>query len=323
MYNLKESVSIEYFWKHIDQESAMFNMTNQLMGSRFVNRFRQNKSSNTEIIRLGDKVYFWDWGDADFRLNIIQLKMKLRNLSFTDAKEELWDEFISKKRSIKKPQLLIPKKEVEKKQKVYIWARRAWNTYDDIYWGQYDITEQDCINGKLYPVAYFYQKKDDDEGSTVKHNSPDYPIYCWEINNKQKFYLPLLSKKEKRFISTLSIEDMYYLDDYESDTLFIGSSWKDCTVIKKATGFSVRGVQGETSSIPLSLIADLPKFKRIIISFDSDEEGCKANLRYYETISKYHSNVECWYLEETFKDYAEYRQHGKLDLPFRGEIERN
>jgi len=315
MYNLKNQVSTDYFWKHIDQEDAMFKMTNEFMGERFVNKFRVNKSPNSEIIRIGNRVIFWDWGDSEFRLNIVQLKMKLYNLSFNEAKDELWNEFVSNKKTNKSPHKIFETKQ-EKKQKVYIWNKRAWDVNDEVYWGQYGINKEDCMKGDLYPVAFFYQKKDTDEGSIIKYSSPDYPIYCWEINNKQKFYLPLLSKKEKRFISTLSTEDMYYLNDFDSDTLFIGSSWKDVTVIKKATGFSVRGVQGETSRVPNSLISILHKFKRIIISFDSDEEGCKANLRFYEILSTLHSNVECWYLEQNFKDYAEKRQHGELDLPF-------
>ncbi len=316
MFDLKPKVSNDYFWKHIDQEAAMFSMTLHSPGERFINPFRQNKSSNTEIMRsdTGDLI-FWDYGDSSFqKLNIVSLLMKIKNLSYAEAKNQLWDDFIKTKKLDKIAQGIpesTPRK--LKPPKTYITEYRKWCSYDTKYWSQYGITEQDCKNGGLYPISFFYQKRDDGEASTVKYNSPDSPIYMWIINGKKKFYLPLADKKnEKRFISTFNNNDLYYQDDFSSDTLFIGSSWKDVTVIKIPTGYSVRAIQSETVGPPQSLLDDIPKFKRIIISFDSDEEGIKANWRFYNIISKIHPCVEVYYLNDEFKDYAEYKQNDKL-----------
>ena len=311
MYNLISPVSLTYFWKHIDQDSAMFNMTNESPGYRFVNKFRINKSKNTEIRILDNKLIFWDYGDSDFRCDIIELKVKLSRLSFTDAKNKLWEEFILSKRL--SPSFPTIKYEtVIKKRKEYVFCKRKWENYDTNYWSQYGITEQDCINGGLFPITYFYQRKE--EESNIKLNSFDSPIYCWIINGYSKFYLPLVDKGEKRFISTLLPDDLYYNDDFSSNILFIGSSWKDVTVVKKKTGFAVRGVQGETCNVPKCLINDLSKFERVIISFDSDEEGYKANYRFYNILCKYHSNVECWYLNPKYKDYADYEKNNKFNF---------
>ena len=45
----------------------------------------------------------------------------------------------------------------------------------------------------------------------------------WVIDEKKKFYLPLANKYEKRFISTFNNNDLYYKDDFSSDTLFISN----------------------------------------------------------------------------------------------------
>ena len=70
--NKISTVSNDYFWKHIDQQSAMYSLTLASLGERFVNPFRQNKSKNTEIFDKDGILLFWDWGDSDWqRLNII------------------------------------------------------------------------------------------------------------------------------------------------------------------------------------------------------------------------------------------------------------
>jgi len=326
MYNIKDdndkkynkSVSNEYFWKHIDQSSAMYSLTLATIGERFVNPFRQNKTKNTEIFDKDGILLFWDWGNSDWqKLNIISLTMKVKNLSYGEAKDQLWNDFITQKKTTRElnPQFIEKQKKV-KKQKNYFCQFRKWQSYDDKYWNPYGITEDDCTKGKLFPISYFYLINEEEPGS-IKYNSSLYPIYVWIINGKKKFYLPLLSKKEKRFISTFSTNDLYYHDDYSSDTLFIGSSWKDVTVIKKETGFAVRGVQGEGGNPSQALLDCLSSFKRIIISFDNDEEGYKANWRFFNIISKLHNNVEVWYLNSEFNDYAECKKNNQLKLPFK------
>ncbi len=315
MFDLKPKISTEYFWKHIDQESAMFSITLHSIGDRFVNPFRQNRSANTEILKNNKgRLIFQDFGDSSFQqLDIITLLMKVRSIAYEEAKTQLWDDFVKTKkldRALNGIPEQTPRKIKEPKK--YISEDRKWLSYDTEYWEQYGLTKEDCINGGLRPVSFFYHQREDGEASTVKYNSPESPIYMWVINEKKKFYLPLANKYEKRFISTFNNNDLYYKDDFSSDTLFIGSSWKDITVVKKASGFAVRGLQSETISPPESLLEDIKRFKKVIISFDSDEEGCKANYRFYTAISKVHDNVEVWYLNNTFKDYAEFKQNGML-----------
>ena len=243
--------------------------------------------------------------------------MKVKNLTYGEAKDQLWNDFVTQKKSVKKLDVQFGDNQKKaKKQKEYFCEFRKWSDYDDKYWGQYGITEEDCIKGELFPINYFYLINGE-EPSTIKYNSHLSPIYVWIINGKKKFYLPLLSKKEKRFISTFSTNDLYYQNDYSSDTLFIGSSWKDVTVIKKETGFAVRGIQGESGNPPQSLLDCLSFFKRVIISFDADEEGYKANWRFFTTLSKHHSNVEVWYLNNSLKDYAECKKYNQLKLSFK------
>lgn len=164
---------------------------------------------------------------------------------------------------------------VKKEVKIFI-STRDFNKRDKRYWEKYEITRQNLIDDKVFPVQK-YKLLDTKRGNFI---SRVYDIcYAYTDFNlgKKKLYRPFQKGKAK-FLTNCKANDIGGINSLipYGRQLIISKSYKDFRVLKNQ-GLNVLWFQNEgmfpSKDILLNLVE---RFYNVIVFFDNDEPGIIA-----------------------------------------------
>jgi hypothetical protein len=232
----------------------------------------------------------------------IKLKYNLKN--FYETLAFINKNIIKNKNFVIKPVVKKVKKvNVIKKDFKILIATRNFSKIDGLYWTPYEITKQNLIDDKVFPIQKFKLLNTRKGDITVR---PIDLCYCYTDfkDNKKKIYRP--EQKVKKFITNCDNNDIGGINfiDNNSDNIIITKSYKDYRVLKNLN-LNVIWFQNEGMFPDKEILKNLlNSFNKIIIFFDNDKAGIKASIKLYDLlISLGINNIEkIWLNENLLKD---------------------
>lgn len=179
----------------------------------------------------------------------------------------------------------IKKSKIKNKVKLLV-STRNYTQRDKRYWyDKYEITKQNLIEDKVFPVNRFKMIGTRKGDFTIKPSDVCYAYIDFKSGNK-KIYRPYKKNKGK-FVTNCSPDDIGGIDKLiSSKQLVITKSYKDYRVLKNA-GLNVVWFQNEGQVPSEEVLYDLvSKYSKIYVFFDNDEVGKEASTMVAETINK-------------------------------------
>ncbi len=274
MYNtLKiEQKSLENILKHTTEYDIFryYLGKNFEIGKVIKSPLRKDTNPSFGIFRSNkdNVLLFKDFGTGETG-DCVKLVSLLLNINYKQALEDIYNNVVLNNNI---PITEIGEKVSKSPKDSYttiLIKERKFNKYDEEYWSQYGITEEDLKNGLICPISKFWINEKVFEFS----NKPPNIGYAIRIFDRYKIYMPLSSNN--RFLTNAN---SYYIYGYELlpegiENLIITKSAKDCLVLKKYGIYSI-STQSETQDIPEVIINTLKsRFKNIAILYDNDTTG--------------------------------------------------
>jgi 5S rRNA maturation endonuclease (ribonuclease M5) len=217
--------------------------------------------------------------------NGIHLVSLLENISYPEAYEKVYNDYINSPETIKAE--IIP----EEKYKVSDYEIRYWNQLDADYWTAFKINSRSLETYEVYPLDFYTMSKPNPDSTvssfTVKKN------YIYGYFNKLGELIKIYQPKnlDKKFLKVKNYLQGWDQLEYQTDNLMLVSSLKDLLSFKSLgfSNFESLAPDSENSIIPLHIMNDLKsKYKRIFVLFDNDIAGKRSTEKYntyYDTIS--------------------------------------
>lgn len=158
---------------------------------------------------------------------------------------------------------------------------REWETYDLEYWKSYGITPEYLKYAEIYPISYKVVTKKIQNKTTKSVYKASKYAYVYverkENNLSLKIYQPFNTDGFK-WCSTMdsSVISLWTKIPETGDRVIICSSLKDALCITCQLGIPAIALQGEGYNISDTAANELRRrFKKIFISFDTDDAGRK------------------------------------------------
>lgn len=211
----------------------------------------------------------------------VQLYYKLPNFYLT--LEFVYDKLIAGKDKAKGV-FNIPKIE-DRKTASILFDSRPFSQKDATFWKRYDISRQNLIDDKVFPIKKYY---------ILNGKLGDYSSACYDIayaytnfeDQRKKLYFPYRQGK-KRFISTCIKNDIGGLEHLPpfGKEVIITKSYKDWRVLYN-NGKNVIYLQNE-GMIPEEtlLLSKIKGFNKVVVWFDNDEQGIKSSQKITDLIN--------------------------------------
>ena len=167
---------------------------------------------------------------------------------------------------------------------------RPWRDYDYEYWASYGVTKQWLRYAEIYPISYKIITKREsptDKGKRYVFPADKYAYaYIEHKENKLsiKIYQPFNTKGFK-WCSKMdaSVIGLWTKIPEYGEKVVICSSLKDALVISCQLGIPTLCLQGEGYSMSDTAISELKRrYKKIFISFDTDEAGIQDGKKLAE-----------------------------------------
>lgn len=187
---------------------------------------------------------------------------------------------------------------VKKPKPIYTFEYQNFTKDDVSYWKSYKYTKELCELMKIRSVNRVYENN-----VLWKSSYKDYPIYTYSDSKGEfKIYQPYGNKFNK-WRSIRPIFEGFELLNYNSDILFIASSYKDVGCLK-LLNYEAFAPNSETSYNELYEIKDLLKkhYKYIYVFFDTDNVGKKYSLKITKELDFNYINIPNNYINEKIKD---------------------
>ncbi len=189
--------------------------------------------------------------------------------------------------------------------KINIYTR-GFNDKDKDYWQQYDISKQNLIKDKVFPLLK-YKLLGTKKGNFLYKSRDISYAYTGFKDDRKKIYNPYSNKK---FITNCTKDDIGGIDNilFDGKQLVISKSYKDYRVLKNQ-GLNAIWFQNEgmypSKEILLPIIE---RFKKVLIFFDNDQAGINASSKLKGLINSiYPDKADDYYLpiellKENIKD---------------------
>lgn len=216
--------------------------------------------------------------------NAVQVHFKLKNLYL--VLEFIQKHLIMGKQLLKKEGVKHTKK-VKKRATIHFKAR-PFEGRDKRYWQKYNITSQQLIEDKVFPISAY---------SAIDGNHVDFATKVFDLgyaytkfkSGNRKIYRPQQKSKQK-FFTNCTADDIGGLDVLaeSGELLLITKSYKDWRVLKNQECDTV-WFQNEGMIPSLEILDDLcRRFTTILIFFDNDRAGIEAAIKLTKHINYYY-----------------------------------
>lgn len=169
-------------------------------------------------------------------------------------------------------------KQFEKVDTHISFDSRPFYPKDGLFWEKrYDITKQNLIDDKVFPVRKYYIEN----GRKGDFTSSVYDLgyaYTNFDNQRKKLYFPH-RKGNKRFLSTCIKDDIGGLDVLSpfGKELIITKSYKDWRVLKNNGKYAIYFQNEGMIPNEVLLMSIVKNWTRVIVWFDNDEQGIKSS----------------------------------------------
>jgi 5S rRNA maturation endonuclease (ribonuclease M5) len=209
--------------------------------------------------------------------NAIHLVSLLENITYSEAYEKVYNNYINSPETIKAE--IIP----QEKYKVSDYEIRSWNQLDSDYWTAFKINSKSLETYEVYPLKFYEMSKSNTNGTLFSFRVQTNYIYGYfnKIGELIKIYQP--KNNEKKFLKIKKYLQGWDQLEYKANNLIFLSSLKDMLSFK-ALGFKnieTLAPDSENSIISSNVMDELKsKYKRIFVLFDNDLAGEIASDKY-------------------------------------------
>jgi hypothetical protein len=225
---------------------------------------------------INNRLVFRDFGYGSRPMDCFDAIKKYYKLdSFFDSLKFVNDYFIKGK------DITPNNKEI----KVYInkevtisFESRDFFKKDSIFWERYQISKQNLIDDKVFPVNKFrlFNTKNGDIINRVYESCYAYTDFD---GNRKKLYFPF-RKGSSRFITNCKKNDIGNINKIPplGRKLMVTKSYKDCRVIMNNLGCYSIWNQNEGMIPDMDFLIPIIKgYSEIIVWYDNDEQGIKSS----------------------------------------------
>ncbi len=247
------------------------------IGRNISSPFRNDSTPSFCIYADGEgKLRYIDYGDSRYGGDWVTLVMQLYGLTYRQAIMRVHEDLV-----LKNPGPIVNKivnVGLSKKDKLIQIYTGKWNNEELNYWRDYEITEKELKDNKVYPVRQLYIDK------VYITNYKQYLRFAYLFGNDGvKVYIPEARPPDNKFLSNVSGT---YISGMNTCTggerVFICSSKKDEMVVKKFE--HACSVQSENKKAITKHVAEGLKsfYDKVYVWFDQDKAGHEA-AEYYES----------------------------------------
>lgn len=239
----------------------------------------------------GGHIRYKDHACPSIHGGIIDLLCAYWSCTFNQALDKICKMMIKSDDVIIKPKQIktFTRKEANLLTKIEVKVR-PWRDYDYEYWESYGITKQWLKYAEIYPISYKIVTKKvspTDKGRKFIFPTDKYAYTFVERKEGRvqlKIYQPYNTKGFK-WCSKMdsSVIGLWSKIPEYGDRVVICSSLKDALVISCQLGIPTLCLQSEGCSISDTAIKELKRrYKKVFISFDTDEAGIKDGKKLAE-----------------------------------------
>lgn len=280
----------------------------------FLSEFYRDNNPDCRLFRTNNnQIKYIDFGNNRECLNIIQYIQKKYSCNFKECLTIISTDFNLHKSNIivnKETRLLNFEESIPRVKTRIDILSQPFNLTDFNYWNRYKIPLSLLSEYNVFSCKYVYLIKQN-KVTTFTYNK-DNPIYAYRFTHEGEYYYKILFPNgDKKFKwlyngSNLILEGHDQLS-LNGNILILGKSLKDC-MCYRLLGYDAISLQGEANKLD-SEVADklLRRFDKIIVNYDSDDEGLRGSKRLNEQYGfKY-------FFIDNHKDLSDYIMNEGLD----------
>lgn len=253
----------------------------------FSSELREDTKPSCRITYDG-KLWYKDFGNGKKAMDIIQYICEKYSCNFKEALNIINRDFslgfkgtndIIHIPEIIKPVTISNPVFNKREDKIINVGRRNWNKKDIEFWNQFGISLKTLTFFRVFPIKYYVIK---DSTREIFIKTGEYS-YCFFITREDSIdYLKIYSPFDDfKWITNCRANHFQGYDQlpWLSDLLIITKSMKDVMVLYEY-GYNAIAPQSENIYIDTHFFNLLKKrFNRVIVFFDNDEAGIKANKK--------------------------------------------
>lgn len=243
---------------------------------------RVDHNPSFSIYMHGNHVRYKDLAYSSVQGGLVDLLSAYWNCSLKQTIEKI-SKLMIKKDSItlkQKQEKVLVSKSSHKTSQIEVKVR-PWRDYDYEYWQSYGITKPWLKYAEIYPISHeIITKKDKETGINKRYVFPTEKYsYCYVERKEGKLQLKVYqpyNTKGFKWCSKMdsSVIGLWTKIPKQGDRVIICSSLKDALVVSCQLNIPTLCLQGEGYSMSDTAIRELKKrYKKIFISFDTDEAG--------------------------------------------------
>lgn len=241
-----------------------------------------NNPSFSIYMDSGKHIRYKDHGDSSVQGSLMDLLCEYWHCTFNQCLDKVCKLMIKEDEVNIRPKQIktLTRKEANFLTKIEVKVR-PWREYDYDYWASYGITRKWLRYAEIYPISHKIVTKKTtltDKGRRYIFPADKYAYaFCERKEGKLqlKIYQPYNTKGYK-WCSKMdsSVVGLWSKIPEYGDRVIICSSLKDALVVACQLKIPTLCLQGEGYSISDTAIKELKRrYKKIFISFDTDEAG--------------------------------------------------
>lgn len=291
MYNSntdKRYITKEDILSQLTQEQLFLIVFDKVVEFEYITSpFREDDNPGCWFERYNNILYFIDYGSGDrshidcfeaikiyFNLNSFRETLLFIDDNINELKEKV---------SQYDKSIIHIAETIRNKKSINVKTRNYYDI-DRKFWQKYEITKQNLIDDKVFPVSHIHLRFENEQKS--------FEVYdvCYAFTDfqdgRKKLYYPYKKGKD-RFRTTCEKNDIGNINQINpfSQKLIITKSYKDCRVLRNQ-GINSIWFQNEGVIPDLDILFPLiSHYEDIIIFYDNDNTGIKASNKIANVIS--------------------------------------
>ena len=241
---------------------------------KFRNPLRGDKTPNCWLRWYKGKLVLVDFGSDMNGWDMVNVAAFKFNLTYKEAITKIWVNYGT---SLPKEISSVNHKKVQKNIQITPsgWLKKYRDYLSEYHLTIKDINDLNLLGSPISPTKSFKI----DCGWYIIDVKEEL-TFSWKFNSGHvKVYSPYSANK---WYSNTNELDLYFQDDYRYKTCLLGSSWKDCAVLKDLP-ISFRAFQSENCK---GLWDWVGSFKRVLIALDNDQTGINQSIKFKNTLDK-------------------------------------